>query len=170
MLPLPKFLTLPAILSTLFPPPSPGKASEVPERWIINGFYLLVGWALLGAPNWSNVSAPKISLPKLPEASTPVTTPVITQTTAFTTETTTTAVKPVATSASGILVTCPNTIRMVNIRQGAGLTTILATVPCGDRVNLLGSDRIPSSTETWVPVEYKGIKGWVTARYLRIGN
>ncbi len=171
MLPLPKFLTLPAILSTLFPPAAPGKASEVPERWIINGFYAMVGWTLLGAPNLTTVTLPQISLPKLPETSTPVVTPIVTpvitqtsaQTSTFTTARTATAVQ----SGSDSLVTCPANIQVVNIRQGPGLTTILGTVPCGDRVKLLGPDRIPSSNETWVPVEYNGRKGWTTARYLR---
>jgi hypothetical protein len=179
MLPLPKFLTLPAILKTLFPPASPGKASEFPEKWVINGFYAIVGWSLLGAPNWSNASAPTITLPKLPETKTPVVTPVVApvvapvtpvvtpvmpQTSTFTTAKTTTAVKPLST----VLVRCPGNIQVVNIRQGAGLTPILATVPCGDRVNLLGTNRLANGTETWVPIEYKGTKGWATARYLAL--
>jgi uncharacterized protein YraI len=92
----------------------------------------------------------------------PVTTPVMTQTSPFTTANTTTAVKPLST----VLVRCPGTIQVVNLRQGAGLTPVLATVPCGDRVNLLGTNRIANGTETWVPIEYKGTKGWATARYL----
>jgi Bacterial SH3 domain len=171
MLPLPKFLTLPAILKTLFPPASPGKASEFPEKWAINGFYAIVGWSLLGAPNWSNASAPTITLPKLPEAktplvtpTTPVMTPVVTETTAFTTAATSTAVKPVST----VLVRCPGNIQVVNIRQGAGLTNVLGTVPCGDRVTLLGTDRISNGPETWIPIDYKGTKGWATARYLAL--
>ncbi len=163
MLPLPKFLTLPAILKTLFPPASPGKPSEFPEKWAINGFYAIVGWALLGAPNWSNASAPTITLPKLPEPKTPVVTPVVTQTTAFTTATTTMAVNPLST----VLVRCPENIQVVNLRQGPGLTPILATVPCGTRANLLGTDRIANGTETWMPIEYNGTKGWATARYLK---
>ncbi len=179
MLPLPKFLTLPAILKTLFPPASPGKASEFPEKWVINGFYAIVGWSLLGAPNWSNASAPTLTLPKLPEVKTPVVTPVgtpvvtpvvtpvgtpvVTQASTFTPAKTTTAVKPLST----VLVRCPVNIQVVNIRQGPGLTPVMATVPCGDRVNLLGTDRRPNGTETWVPIEYKGTKGWATERYLK---
>ena len=172
MPPLLKFLTLPAILLTLFPRATPGKASEFPEKWIISAFYGVIGWSLLGAPNWNKVSVPEISLPK-PSPSTlakppgtgiaqpvPVTT--------FTTATTSTAVKPAAQSnaQSGVRVICPAPIKVVNIRQSAGLTAVIASVPCGDRVTVTSTDRISSSTEIWVPIDYKGTKGWATARYL----
>ena len=169
MPPLLKFLTLPAILLTLFPRATPGKASEFPEKWIITAFYALVGWSLLGAPNWNKVSAPEITLPKLdpsPTSSVPVTT--------FTTATTSTAVRPVTQSnpqssvQSGVLVICPAPIKVVNIRQSAGLTAVIASVPCGDRVTVTSTDRISSSTEIWVPIDYKGTKGWATARYLEV--
>ncbi len=179
MPPLLKFLTLPAILLTLFPRATPGKASEFPEKWIISGFYAVIGWSLLGAPNWNKVSAPEISLPKPAPSSTlakppgtgiaqpaPVTT--------FTTATTTTAVNPVSQSntqssaQSSVLVICPAPLKVVNIRQSAGLTSVIASVPCGDRVTVTSPDRISSSTEIWVPIDYKGTKGWATARYLDV--
>ena len=162
-----KFLTLPAILLTLFPRATPGKASDFPEKWLIYAFYALVGWSLLGAPNWNKVSAPEISLPKLAPSPTP-------SAATFTTATTTTAVKPVAQSASqsnaqsSVLVICPAPIKVVNIRQSAGLTAIIASVPCGDRVTVTSTDRISSNTEIWVPIDYKGTKGWATARYLDV--
>lgn len=163
MLPLPKFFTLPAILSNLFPFASPGKPSEWPENWIMKAFYGVIGWSLLGAPNWQKVSVPQITLP----------TPAPTTSSSFITSTTSTPLKSTPLKArvepaSGILVTCPSTIQVVNIRQGAGLSTVLATVPCGDRVNVLGSSRISSNNEVWVPVEYKGTRGWATARYLSL--
>ena len=167
MPPLLKFLTLPAILLTLFPRATPGKASDFPEKWLISAFYALVGWSLLGAPNWNKISAPEISLPKLAPSPTP-------SATTFTTAATTTAVKPVAqpvfqsNAQSSILVICPAPIKVVNIRQSAGLTTIIASVPCGDRVTVTSTDRISSSTEIWVPIDYKGTKGWATARYLDV--
>ena len=163
MPPLLKFLTLPAILLTLFPRPTPGKASEFPEKWIITGFYALIGWSLLGAPNWNKVSVPEITLPKAsPSPTVPVTT--------FTTATTSTALKPVAQSSnpSSVLVICPTPVKVVNIRQSAGLTAVIASVPCGDRVTVTGTDRISSSTEIWVPIDYKGTKGWTAARYLEV--
>ena len=163
MPPLLKFLTLPAILLTLFPRATPGKASEFPEKFIITGFYALIGWSLLGAPNWSNVSVPAINLPQpSPSPTVPVTT--------FTTATTSTALKPVAQSSdqSSVLVICPTPVKVVNIRQSAGLTAVIASVPCGDRVTVTGTDRISSSTEIWVPIAYKGTKGWAAARYLEV--
>ena len=63
---------------------------------------------------------------------------------------------------------CPAPIKVVNIRQSAGLTAVIASVPCGDRVTVTSTDRIFSSTEIWVPIDYKGIKGWTTARYLDV--
>ena len=166
MPPLLKFLTLPAILLTLIPRATPGKASEFPEKWIIVGFYAVIGWSLLGAPNWNKASAPKNSLPQPPSPQPTQSVPVTT----FTTATTTTPVNPVAQSRvqSGVLVLCPSSIEMVNIRQSAGLTGVVATVPCGDRVTVTSTDRIFSSTEIWVPIDYKGIKGWTTARYLDV--
>ena len=163
MPPLLKFLTLPAILLTLFPRATPGKASEFPEKFIITGFYALIGWSLLGAPNWSKVSVPEVNLPKASPS------PVIPVTT-FTTATTSTAVKPVAQSSdqSSVLVICPTPVKVVNIRQSAGLTAVIASVPCGDRVTVTGPDRIASSTEIWVPIDYKGTKGWAAARYLEV--
>lgn len=167
MPPLLKFLTLPAILLTLFPRPTPGKASEFPEKFIITGFYALIGWSLLGAPNWNKVSVPEINLPQAsPNPAVPVTT--------FTTATTSTAVKPVAQASnpssdqSSVLVICPTPVKVVNIRQSAGLTAVIASVPCGDRVTVTSPDRISSSTEIWVPIDYKGTKGWTAARYLEV--
>ena len=163
MPPLLKFLTLPAILLTLIPRATPGKASEFPEKWIVAGFYAVIGWSLLGAPNWNKVSVPKISLPQ------PSPQPVQSAT-AFTTATTTTPVNPVAQSSvqSSVLVLCPNAIKVVNIRQSAGLTAVIATVPCGDRVTVTSTARISGGTEIWVPIDYKGTKGWATARYLDV--
>ena len=89
----------------------------------------------------------------------------------LTTATTSTAVKPAAAQSntqSGVLVICPAPIKVVNIRQSAGLTAVIASVPCGDRVTVTSTDRIFSSTEIWVPIDYKGIKGWTTARYLDV--
>lgn len=165
MPPLLKFLTLPAILLTLIPRATPGKASEFPEKWIIAVFYAVIGWSLLGAPNWTKVSLPKVSIPQpspQPTQSVPVTT--------FTTATTITPVNPVAQSSvqSGVLVLCPSTIKVVNIRQSAGLTGVIATIPCGDRVTVTSPDRISGGSEIWVPIDYKGTKGWATARYLDV--
>jgi len=56
----------------------------------------------------------------------------------------------------------------VNIRQSAGLTGVVATVPCGDRVTVTSTDRISSNTEIWVPIDYNGTQGWATARYLDV--
>ena len=166
MPPLLKFLTLPAILLTLIPRATPGKASEFPEKWIIVGFYAVIGWSLLGAPNWNKVSAPKISPPQPPSPQPTQSVPVTT----FTTATTTTPVNPVAQSRvqSGVLVLCPSSIEMVNIRQSAGLTGVVATVPCGDRVTVTSTDRISSNTGIWIPIDYKGTQGWATARYLDV--
>jgi hypothetical protein len=156
MLPLFKILTLPALLSFLFPKASPGKATEWPENFIIKAFYGVAGWSILGAPNLlqANISLPKVELPKLEQASN------------FTTAQSTTKLK--TPTATGVLVRCPNTLQVVNIRQGAGLTAVLGQVNCGDRVNIMGADRPNLNGETWVPVEHKGMKGWATARYLAL--
>jgi Bacterial SH3 domain len=156
MLPLPKILTLPGLLLLLFPKASPGKATEWPEKYIIGAFYGVVGWSMLGAPNWLQA---KVSLPTLPK---------LEQASNFTTAPTATAFKSQTPTATGVLVRCPSNLKVVNIRQGAGLTTVLGQVACGDRVNIMGADRPNLNGETWVPVEHKGIKGWATARYLAL--
>jgi hypothetical protein len=154
----PQFLTLAAILSLVFPKASPGKATEWAERGAINLFYAVAGWAMLGAPNLhkAKVSLPEISLPKIEQSTftnvktaTPLTTTITTpgQTT-------------------GVLVRCPTTIQVVNIRQNAGLGTVATQVNCGDRVTVRGADRPVINGETWVPVQSKGMNGWATARYL----
>jgi hypothetical protein len=156
MLPLPKILTLPGLLLLLFPKASPGKATEWPEKFIIKAFYGVVGWSMLGAPNLlqAQVSLPKVEMPKVEQAAN------------FTTAQTATTLK--TPTATGVLVRCPSNLKVVNIRQGAGLTTVLGQVACGDRVNVMGADRPNLNGETWVPVEHKGIKGWATARYLAL--
>jgi uncharacterized protein YgiM (DUF1202 family) len=159
MLPLPKILTLPGILLTLFPKASPGKATDWPEKFIIQAFYGVVGWSLLGAPNWlqAEVSLPTVEKPKLEQA------------TNFTTAPTATSLKAqTGVKVTGVLVRCPSNLQVVNIRQGAGLTAVLGQVSCGDRVNVLGADRPNLNGETWVRVEHKGVKGWATARYLAL--
>ncbi len=161
MLPLPKILTLPGLLLTLFPKASPGKATDWPEHVIIKAFYGVVGWSLLGAPNWlqAQVSWPKLEMPKTEQSSNFTTAPTATPLTTVTSKTPT---------ATGVLVRCPSNLKVVNIRQGAGLTAVLGQVACGDRVNIMGADRPNLNGETWVPVEHKGVKGWATARYLAL--
>lgn len=156
MLSFPKFLTLPVILSFLFPKASPGKATEWAERGAINLFYAVAGWSMLGAPNWhkAKISVPEISLLK-------------TEQSAFTTANTSTALKTPA-QTTGVLVRCPATIQVVNIRQNPGLVTVAAQVNCGDRVTVRGNDRPVLNGETWVPVQSKGANGWATARYLAL--
>jgi hypothetical protein len=156
----PQFLTLAAILSLVFPKASPGKATEWAERGAINLFYAVAGWAMLGAPNLhkAKVSMPEIALPKTEQS---------TFTNAKTTTLLTTAITtPVQTT--GVLVRCPATIQVVNIRQNAGLGAVATQVNCGDRVIVRGSDRPRMNGETWVPVQSKGVNGWVTARYLAL--
>gem|GEM_PF-1437818 len=130
------------------------------------GFYAVISWSLLGAPNWNKVSASKISFPQPPSPQPSQSVPATT----FITATTTTPVNPVAQSCvqSGVLVLCPSSIKRVNIRQSAGLTGVVATVPCGDRVTVTSTDRISSNTEIWVPIDYNGTQGWATARYLDV--
>ena len=156
MLSFPKFLTLPVILSVLFPKASPGKAIEWAERGSINLFYAVAGWSMLGAPNWhkAKISLPEISLLK-------------TEQSAFTTAQTTTPLTAPA-QTTGVLVSCPTTIQVVNIRQNPGLVTVSAQVNCGDRVTVRGNDRPVLNGETWVPVQSKGVNGWATARYLAL--
>jgi Bacterial SH3 domain len=169
MLPLPKILTLPGVLTLLFPPAAPGKATDWPEAWLIKLFYGVAAWSMLGAPNWlrAKVELPKVDLPQVEQASN------------FTTAQTATALKPTALkptalkstanpTATGVLVRCPSNLQVVNIRQTAGLSAVVAQVNCGDRVNILGNDRPNLNGETWVPVEFKGSKGWATARYLAL--
>ena len=160
----PKFLTLPVILSFLIPKASPGKPTEWAEHLSINLFYAVVGWSILGAPNWqkAKVSLPQISLPKTEQST-------------FTNAKTATPLKTTVTTAittpaqtTGVLVRCPTTIQVVNIRQNAGLATIAAQVNCGDRVTVRGTDRPVVNGETWVPVQSKGVNGWATARYLAL--
>ncbi|MCX5962723.1 MAG: hypothetical protein NT070_06125 [Cyanobacteria bacterium] len=154
----PQFLTLAAILSLVFPKASPGKATEWAERGALNLFYAVAGWAMLGAPNLhkAKVSMPDISLPKTEQS---------TFTTAKTTTPLTTAVTTPA-QTTGVLVRCPTSIQVVNIRQNAGLAAVATQVNCGDRVIVRGSDRPMMNGETWVPVQSKGVNGWATARYL----
>lgn len=156
----PQFLTLAAILSVVFPKASPGKATEWAERGAINLFYAVAGWAMLGAPNLHNakVSMPNISLPK-PEQSTLTTAKT---TTSLTTATTT------PTQTTGVLVRCPTSIQVVNIRQNVGLTAVTTQVNCGDRVIVRGNDRPVMNGETWVPVQSNGVNGWATARFLAL--
>jgi hypothetical protein len=156
----PKFLTLAAILAVVFPKASPGKATEWAERGAINLFYVVAGWAMLGAPNLhkAKVSMPDISLPKTEQS---------TFTTAKTATLLTTAVTALA-QTTGVLVRCPTSIQVVNIRQNAGLAAVATQVNCGDRVIVRGGDRPVMNGETWVPVQSKGINGWATARYLAL--
>lgn len=156
----PKFLTLPVVLSFLIPKASPGKATEWAERLSINLFYAVAGWSMLGAPNWqkAKVSMPEISLPKTEQSTftnAKTSTPFIT---AITTPAQTT----------GVLVRCPTTIQVINIRQNAGLGRVSTQVNCGDRVTVRGIDRPVMNGETWVPVQSKGVNGWATARYLAL--
>ncbi len=102
---------------------------------------------------------PEIALPKTEQSTftnAKTTTPLTLLTTTITT--------PVQTT--GVLVRCPGTIQVVNIRQNAGLGTVATQVNCGDRVTVRGSDRPRMNGETWVPVQSKGVNGWATARYL----
>jgi hypothetical protein len=156
----PKFLTLPVILSFLIPKASPGKPTEWAERLAINLFYAVAGWSMLGAPNWhkAKVSMPEIPLPKTEQSIFTNAKTITPLTTAITTPAQTT----------GVLVRCPTTIQVVNIRQNAGLATVTAQVNCGDRVTVRGSDRPVMNGETWVPVQSKGVNGWATARYLAL--
>ncbi len=156
MLPLPKILTLPGLLLAVVPKASPGKPTDWAEKSVTSLFYGVVGWSMLGAPNWlqSQVSLPKIETPKVEQVSN------------FTTAQTSTTLK--TPTATGVLVRCPSSLQVVNIRQGAGLTAVRGQVACGDRVNVMGTDRSSINGETWVPVEHKGIKGWATARYLAL--
>lgn len=115
---------------------------------------------MLGAPNWqkAKVSMPEISLPKTEQSTftnAKTSTPFIT---AITTPAQTT----------GVLVRCPTTIQVINIRQNAGLGRVSTQVNCGDRVTVRGIDRPVMNGETWVPVQSKGINGWATARYLAL--
>ena len=112
----PQFLTLAAILSLVFPKASPGKATEWAERGAINLFYAVAGWAMLGAPNLhkAKVSMPDISLPKTEQS---------TFTNAKTATPLTTAVTTPA-QTTGVLVRCPTSIQVVNIRQNAGLNPV----------------------------------------------
>jgi hypothetical protein len=155
-----KFLTLAAILSVAFPKASPGKATEWAECGAIKLFYAVAGWAMLGAPNLhkAKVSMPDISLPKTEQS---------TFTTAKTATLLTTAVTALA-QTTGVLVRCPTSIQVVNIRQNAGLAAVATQVNCGDRVIVRGGDRPVMNGETWVPVQSKGINGWATARYLAL--
>ncbi len=138
----------------LFPKASPGKPTEWPENFIIKAFYGVVGWSMLGAPNWlqAKVSLPTVEMPKVEQAAN------------FTTAQTSTSLK----TGTGVLVRCPGKLQAVNIRQSAGLTAVLSQVSCGDRVNVLKANRPNLNGETWVPVEHKGVKGWATARYLAL--
>ena len=115
---------------------------------------------MLGAPNWqkAKVSLPEISLPKTEQS---------TFTNAKTATPLTTVITPPA-QTTGVLVRCPTTIQVVNIRQNAGLAPVTAQVNCGDRVIVRGSDRPVMNGETWVPVQSKGVNGWATARYLAL--
>ena len=155
----PKFLTLAAILAVAFPKASPGKATEWAERGVINLFYVVAGWAMLGTPNLykAKVSMPDISLPKTEQ---------FTFTTAKTATPLTTAATPAQTT--GVLVRCPTSIQVVNIRQNAGLAAVATQVNCGDRVIVRGGDRPVMQGETWVPVQSNGVNGWATARYLAL--
>ncbi len=115
---------------------------------------------MLGAPNWhkAKVSMPEIPLPKTEQSIFTSAKTITPLTTAITTPAQTT----------GVLVRCPMTIQVVNIRQNAGLATVTAQVNCGDRVTVRGSDRPVMNGETWVPVQSKGVNGWATARYLAL--
>ena len=156
----PKFLTLAAILAVIFPKASPGKATEWAERGAINLFYAVAGWAMLGAPNLhkAKVSMPDISLPKTEQFAFATAKPATSLTTVATTPAQTT----------GVLVRCPASIQVVNIRQNAGFTAVVTQVSCGDRVIVRGGDRPVMNGETWVPVQSNGVNGWATARYLAL--
>jgi hypothetical protein len=75
------------------------------------------------------------------------------------------------TATGGYRVACPTGFQVLNVRNAPGLTTRVASIPCGSAgVKITGSGSVRDN-ETWVPVSYQpapkqSVQGWVARRFL----
>ncbi|OUC12531.1 MAG: hypothetical protein B0A82_21785 [Alkalinema sp. CACIAM 70d] len=161
-----KLPTIGSILALLFPPVTPKKKLDGFDRAAYGTLLGIAAWGIVGHPDFTklNLELPKFtfSVPPYGESAKNATSP------ATNTAPSATPIVSQSTPRQGVLVLCPQPIRVVNIRQSAGLTRVLGTVPCGQRLNVTAGQRWLANGEVWVPVAYGGTRGWVARRFLQL--
>lgn len=156
-----KFMTLGGFLALVLPTVAPRKTMDVFDKVAFGTVIGIAIWSILGAPDLRKTS---IELPAIAAVESTSQKSAVTQERTTRSFSRTLANRSVANQKAAVV--CPASIQVVNLRQSAGLSSIVSQIPCGQSVQMIQGARQFRSGEVWVPVAYQGQSGWVAGRFL----